>query len=696
MKKILCFCSIAAVLMSQVNARTDTHIYEFNTYSISHDAHGYDILTVDNTMNSAKLGEPMVPLFPVKLLLTPSHKAVSITVSFENPVELPQKLNLAPQQEAIPLSTELIPDYQKNEAVYTSSDSYPVSRFSSVSTHYMHGYGIAMAHFTPVVYYPLQQRVVLFQKAYVTITSEPAVSTPNNIVALSADPQVRASVARFVHNGELLSQYSRSTVSAQEYAMAIITVKQFQSEFEKLVAFYAAKNFSCKISYVEDITATGNDKQEKIRNFIISEVNSAKIKYVLLGGDVEHIPCRGMYVYVKANDGTDYTDNGIPADVYYAALDGNFNADGDAKWGEKDVDKVDFLPDIAVGRIPCSSVTELSTMLSKIMNYQEKPLKGQFNKPFLAGESLDASTQGGDGLNLLIGEKNDNGFTTKGIPTTDNIIKLYDNQGTWTKSQLLTKINEGTSAVYHSGHSNESTNMRLTTTDITDNNFSKVNGTDKNYTFVNTIGCICGAFDKSDCIGEQMVKIKNFAVAFVGNSRYGWYDNGTTDGPSGRLQRLFVHALYTEKILRIGAAVQYSKVNFAPFIDAAGEFEPGARRWCYYCNNLLGDPAMVVWTSNDQTAIDDQLQQSDFSKGSLADFTTNTNGCHISLNMIKTAVICQVLDVKGRTITTLFKGTTGSEKVSLTWNTHAVARGTYFIQVKTGSEVSVVCVTVSR
>jgi hypothetical protein len=139
--------------------------------------------------------------------------------------------------------------------------------------------------------------------------------------------------------------------------------------------------------------------------------------------------------------------------------------------------------------------------------------------------------------------------------------------------------------------------MRLNSSDITNSNFSQVNGVVHNYTLVNTIGCICGAFDNSDCIAEKMVNIQNFAAAFIGNSRYGWFNEGQTEGPSTHLQREFVDALYHDKLFRIGEAFLESKIATAPWVNAPGQWEEGALRWCFYCINVLGDPAMSVWTN---------------------------------------------------------------------------------------------------
>jgi hypothetical protein len=93
-----------------------------------------------------------------------------------------------------------------------------------------------------------------------------------------------------------------------------------------------------------------------------------------------------------------------------------------------------------------------------------------------------------------------------------------------------------------------------------------------------------------------MVGIDNLAVAFVGNSRYGWFNQGTSDGPSEHLHREFMDALYYDSLYHIGMTHLKSKSETAPYVEISGEFEPGATRWCFYDNNVLGDPVMACWT----------------------------------------------------------------------------------------------------
>jgi hypothetical protein len=336
-----------------------------------------------------------------------------------------------------------------------------------------------------------------------------------------------------------------------------------------------------------------------MRNFIKSEYQTNGIEHVILGGDVPQIPYRGFYCYVISGAG--YEDNDIPADLYFSALDGNWNTNGDSKWGEPGEE--DLLPEISVGRMSFSTAQELDNMVHKSINYQTNPGSWEMNKPYLVSEFLydPPMTWGADYLELLVDDHSDNGYFTHGIPSADNnITRLYDAPGyNWSTGQLLMDINSGKSFIHHCGHSNADYMMRLYLWDINNENFSQVNGIVNNYQLMYTHGCICGAFDQEDCIAEKATSIGNFLAGGVFNSRYGWFNQGQTEGPSAHLHREFISALYNpdpdSAITELGAAHTMSKIMTAPWIGLPGEFEPGAQRWCFYDCNVLGDPAMKVW-----------------------------------------------------------------------------------------------------
>jgi hypothetical protein len=437
----------------------------------------------------------------------------------------------------------------------------------------------------------------------VKITTRPDADATRAMNNLTSSENALKRVSHFAQNPGMMKNYPAKGTLKSNYKILIITPAQYQAGFQDLADYYNNKYQATQIATTEAIASSpGADLQEKIRNYIISEYQANGIEQVILGGDVEYIPYRGFYCYVISGSG--YEDYNIPADIYYSALDGNWNTNGDTKWGEPGED--DLLPEISVGRMSFSNATELASMVHKSVSYQGSPVAEAFTKPLLVSEFLydPPITYGSDYLELLIDEHNDNGYTTHGIPSVQNsITRLYDTTGyNWGVGQLLSTINSGQSFIHHCGHSNATYMMRLNNWDITNQNFSQVNGITHNYQLMYTHGCICGAFDESDCISERSISISNFLVGGVFNSRYGWFDQGTTEGPSAHLHREFISAMYDPNpdsaIADIGSAHTMSKIMTAPWVGLPGEFEPGAQRWCHYDCNVLGDPALKVWIDN--------------------------------------------------------------------------------------------------
>ncbi|HEC89262.1 MAG TPA: PKD domain-containing protein, partial [Thermoplasmatales archaeon] len=95
---------------------------------------------------------------------------------------------------------------------------------------------------------------------------------------------------------------------------------------------------------------------------------------VLLVGSVDKFPVRYTYINVQ---GSGYTPG---ADLYYADIydeDGNFqtwDTNSTSKFGEYDwngePDELDGYPDVAIGRLACVDTNEVTTVVNKIINYE--------------------------------------------------------------------------------------------------------------------------------------------------------------------------------------------------------------------------------------------------------------------------------------------------------------------------------------
>ena len=594
MKKL--FLSVLFVsLLIAAKADIIDKTYTFSNPKISQYGE-FQQISFDKTILTAKAGEPALPYYAVSLLLPPGHIATEVEFIGEDIVYLEGIFNIFPYQPSRPLSETTEAEFVKNDFIYNSSEQYPKSQYAKLSSNFMNGHGFAFSSFTPIMYNPAEGKISYFSKVSIRIKTEPGEVAEKALLNLSSRIDVKKRLLSLAQNPEMIDNYQTKSIrSDEQYELLILTPEQFEADFDELRNIYLSRGIRSKLFTKEYIQANieGQDLQEKIRNFIIQEYQESDVEYVLLGGDVEHIPYRGFYCYVVSGGG--YSDSGIPADLYYSALDGNWNDNGDNKWGEPDED--DLLPDIAVARFPFSNTSELTNLINKSISYQNSPVLGEFRSPLLAGEHLysDPETWGKDYLDLLIGEHDDNGYSTVGIPETYDYETMYEYDAVWSGSDLIDKVNQGIQFVHHVGHASPSFVAHLYTSDITDANFYAANGIDHNFTIMQTHGCDCGSFDNNDCILEKMVNIQNFAVAVVGNSRYGWFNEGQTEGPAAHLHREMADAMFYEKIAQIGKAFMESKIQTAPWVEAAGQHEEGALRWNFYDINVLGDPAMSIW-----------------------------------------------------------------------------------------------------
>jgi len=588
MKKII-FTLI--LLSSLLFATVIEKVYNFGDFTIKN-MEEFQIIEFENTQQNAEIGNPVLPYCAVSLLLPPGEIAESIEIIGFDETEIEGVFNLYPKQSVRPISEGNSEKFRQNE-IYSSSQVYPQKLNGQLITQFLNGHSFAFSTITPIQYIPTEKKVSYFQKIKVKIVTKPAEKAMKALRNLRNIKEIE----KLSQNSEMLLEYPQIQSRDGEYQLLIITSNQFQEEFNELQNMYLQHGIMSEISTTEEIESSidGDDLAEKIRNYIIQEYQENDIEFVLLGGDVEIIPARGFYCTVDSGSG--YESTNIPSDLYYSALDGSWNDDDDNLWGE--IGEDDLLPEIAVARLPFSNSTDLNNLINKSISYQTNPVLNELNKPLLAGEHLydDPLTWGADYMDLLVGHHEDNGYTTDGISENDNIETLYDRDlGYWTAEELIAEINNGHSFIHHCGHASYFYNMRMSSSYITNENFYSLNGVDHNFTLVYTHGCNSGGFDENDCIAEQMVTIENFAAAFVGNSRYGWFNEGFTEGPSQHLHREFVDALYGNKNNEIGKTHLESKIDTSPWVTAPGQWEEGALRWCFYDCNVLGDPAMKIWT----------------------------------------------------------------------------------------------------
>jgi len=591
MKK-LSLLFILSMICLTIKAQTVEKTYHFDNPQVT-ELRGYQQVTFDGTMQTALQGQPSLPYCAVSLLLPQGAEAASIEVELSDFQEIEGNINLFPYQPSRTTGDVAQRELIVDEALYASKGVYPTENHGVVTTQYLNGFGFAFSSFTPVQYIPATGKVMFAKNATVRITL--AAAKTDNSSMLWKTNAISQKVSKLAQNPEMMESYNTRGREVNNYDMLLITGQSYLDGFEEYLNYYDSIGVRNETVTVEEIYSTmqGRDNQEKMRNYIIQEYQDNGIELVVLGGDVNIVPYRGFYCDVLSG-GDHNIDSNIPADLYFAGLDGTWNDNNDNKWGE--IGEDDLLPEVGIGRLSFSDATKQANMINKSLKYQRHPVLGEFHKETLAGEWLydNPQTYGSDYLELLVGEHSDNGYTTNCIPTDYDFTRLYAEEGNWSHTNLENAINSGMQYVHHVGHANTNFVADWYNGDITNNRFSGANGTDHNYTFFHSHGCICGSFE-DDCIMERMISIENFAVCAIGNSRYGWFNEGQTEGPAGHLEREMCDAQFNDRISFIGCQLNEGKCMTAPFVTAPGQWEEGALRWNFYDLNVLGDGAVTPW-----------------------------------------------------------------------------------------------------
>ncbi len=544
-------------------------------------------------------GEPLLPNFPIKIVLPYGESLDKVEWVINKTKTYPLMLPLLPKQIDRPLSWRISEKgFVKNNEVYLL-EKYITNKVN-FKLEWFRGVGLLLGTLDPLSYFPSAGNVELAESLTLKVTTKKQNSTSK------LSPSQFDLLQDLIQNPEILSSYPLE-INEETEKLLIITSDEFKPAFDTLKAHYVKYGIQTSIVSPVDMQLTGyigRDEQDMIRNYILNTYLTNDLDYVLIGGNSSIIPHRGLYCSVLTG-GYWETSYDIPADLYYAALDGTWDQNNNGIYGEYNdttgFDEADLLPELAIGRMPVANIEELRNMINKSIRYQAEPVVEDIDKHLFLGEFLynDPWSLASDYLELIIGEHDDNGYTTQGLPEHLRIYKWYDMSDTnsvWDFATVKEELADGRAFVHHDGHANTSYMMKFYESQVHDSDFTSVNGIDHTTPIIYSHGCNCGGFDYSTCIASRLVSGPYISVGGVFNSRFGWFNEGTTEGPSIHLHREFENAIYELGFYPFGWALSVSKIATAPWVTAMGQHEQNALRWNYYTQNILGDPVMRIFT----------------------------------------------------------------------------------------------------
>ncbi|HEC86722.1 MAG TPA: hypothetical protein ENI49_02475, partial [Thermoplasmatales archaeon] len=526
----------------------------------------YQVLEIPGLHPYIEPGKPIVPVKITKILIPQGKKVASVNVITGKEKSLGKGFNIEIAKEPKPT------DAENEDTTPTFSGTFPKVKYEVLPVQMFRGYKILPVRLFPVKYSSENGEVTYVQSMEIVVQLENDGVTP--IRGFEEDEKL---VKKIVDNIDAVNTYKVKTSPTQSLEYVIITNDTLAPTFQAYADWKTAHGTATTVvttSYIYT-NYTGIDDQEKIRNYIKDAYTTEGISYVLLGGDVDIIPHRGMYVYAGSN-----SDNDIPCDMYYGALDGTWDKDGDGIYGEaadeggSAGEEADFFAEVYVGRAPVNTVEEAQNFINKTENFSAN------FKALMIGTKLndDPLTWGGDYKDEIKAY----------IPYEYSTSTLYERDGTGSTSAVVNALNSGENIVNHMGHGWNGGFGYLSRADV--------DGlTNTEYFLVYSQGCYTASFDNrksdrtyetDDCIAEHFVYNSTGAIAFIGNSRYGWYAPGSTNGSSQLFDKEFFDALFNENIVKLGNALQDSKED----LYGVGW------RWVYFELNLLGDPTLDITT----------------------------------------------------------------------------------------------------
>jgi len=345
------FGSVAVSEKKDERCRTETILFSQPILSEKGD---YIIVDVtESTSSSIGKDKPRLPVvtktytFPFNTHIT----NVEISYSDIEKESLTKPIIPAPEPQILS-STYNSKNLIINKDIETCADLdiYPEQRYS-----YRVGAGLKdgqrmkflTVHLHPVQYIPEDNMIYYSDSATIDITYSP----PENPVSF---PEV--------------------------YDLLIITPADFTDELQPLVEYKNENEIPTIMVTLNDIPEQGVDQQEDIKYFIKDSIETWDITYVLLVGSgvegEEKFPVRYAYCspYIIRPYSVEY-----PSDLYYADIYdslGNlstWNYDDDDRYFEypTDLSAVDIYPDVYIGRLACNNADEVTTVVSKIINYME-------------------------------------------------------------------------------------------------------------------------------------------------------------------------------------------------------------------------------------------------------------------------------------------------------------------------------------
>lgn len=572
---------------SEIKDQKNYHLQQTITFStddlIFGTFQGYDIVSLKECSYLTETGRPFLPAKHLLLAVPEDMKVTDVQILSLQKQSLSGKYTIYPAQQPQKIGT--IPSSNPvttiQRTTYLSPLCYPEQLVQVGEQKDLAGQSMIELTIYPLQYLPLQKKLNFITSITLIIEGVSGNSCGDYLsqhISDSGRNLYHQMVQNMVLNPEAVNLRSTSTsqplgVGPGDYDYVIITQTNWVSAFQPLADWKTQKGVPATIvttSWIYNSGGYSGTNVQKIKAFVQDIYTNWGTIYVLLGGDTDTVPC-----HTKTFSGVD--PDPVPNDAYYADFD------------------ADWICEVNIGRAsvtgPGSGTGQIGNFINKILTYETNPpLTSYAKNAAFFGFDLDSWTHAEQ---CKINIKNSY------IPASWTMTTVYDSQGGNHFTNVINALNAGQNLVNHADHSNNDCmgtgyvnhDWLMYSSDMD----ALTNGNKQ--TIFYSMGCDPAAFDVSNCIAEHFVRNSNGGgIAFIGNSRYGWYEYFTYDTLSMGFDIHFFQSLLQENFNHLGAAFSDHKN------DGYQEY-PGDDYYQYIFTELtlLGDPELPVWSENPST-----------------------------------------------------------------------------------------------
>ncbi|MBD3237198.1 MAG: hypothetical protein GF330_10870 [Candidatus Eisenbacteria bacterium] len=517
-------------------------------------------------------GHPMLPVRQVRIALPAGMQAGAVALRRADFVRLPGAYDLYPAQPPRRIGDADGPFVPPDPRLYASEEAWPTEVVTLRGHSDLAGQGLALIELRPLRYSPGARRLELAGEIEFDLILEPGYVCGDYLpAAASLDEAQRIAeriAAQVLNPGDVQPQTAghgtelRSNLEPGTYDYVIIARSTLAPSFEPLAAWKTRKGVPSRIvttDWIYDAGGYSGSEAEQIRAFIIDAHNEWGTTHILLGGDTNTIPCHWRNTPIEPYS--------IPNDTYYADFDD------------------DWTVEVAVGRAPVRYTSYVETFSQKILTYEQTPPLNDYAQEILMlGFDLDGSTAG---------EICKQDITAQDVPADWAVQTVYDSDPGAHQDDVISLLDAGPGLVNHIDHC-DSNEMGVGSVNhdesLYSNDFAGLTN-QLEQPILYSLGCYANDYEDHTCIAEHAVRYDTGGcIAFAGNSRYGWYNPGTTQTLSFRYDRQFFRQLFDASEPVLGDVFAAHKNAFYP-ID-------NTYRYIFTELTLLGDPQLEIWTGD--------------------------------------------------------------------------------------------------